>query len=81
MKKGRTRSFNFKAEQTTYYSDIFYYAHAEIHCCFVCNRDFLPGAGPLLHLSTPTTSENVRVDTGVRQGEDWRLFDNNKALT
>lgn len=31
--------------------------------------DFLPGAGPLRHLSTPTPSECVRVETGVRQGD------------
>lgn len=30
--------------------------------------DFLPGAGPLLHLSTPQPSETIRVETGVRQG-------------
>ena len=31
---------------------------------------FLPGAGPLHHLSTPVPSENVRVETGVRQGDE-----------
>ncbi|XP_015587364.1 methylcrotonoyl-CoA carboxylase subunit alpha, mitochondrial isoform X4 [Cephus cinctus] len=31
---------------------------------------FLPGAGPLLYLRTPETSENVRVETGVRQGDE-----------
>lgn len=31
---------------------------------------FLPGAGPLHHLSTPTPNENVRVETGVRQGDE-----------
>ena len=30
--------------------------------------DFLPGAGPLLHLSTPQPSDTIRVETGVRQG-------------
>ncbi|KAJ6599630.1 Methylcrotonoyl-CoA carboxylase subunit alpha, mitochondrial, partial [Pseudolycoriella hygida] len=30
---------------------------------------FLPGAGPLHHLSTPIPNENVRVETGVRQGD------------
>lgn len=31
---------------------------------------FLPGAGPLNHLSTPEPSEFVRVETGVREGDD-----------
>lgn len=31
---------------------------------------FLPGAGPLIHLSTPASNENVRVETGVRQGDE-----------
>lgn len=31
---------------------------------------FLPGAGPLLHLTTPSTTEFVRVETGVRQGDE-----------
>lgn len=31
---------------------------------------FLPGAGPLNHLSTPTASQFVRVETGVRQNDE-----------
>lgn len=31
---------------------------------------FLPGAGPLEHLSTPTPNTQVRVETGVRQGDE-----------
>ncbi|XP_063705563.1 methylcrotonoyl-CoA carboxylase subunit alpha, mitochondrial [Culicoides brevitarsis] len=31
---------------------------------------FLPGAGPLEHLSTPTPNAQVRVETGVRQGDE-----------
>ncbi|XP_022912836.2 methylcrotonoyl-CoA carboxylase subunit alpha, mitochondrial [Onthophagus taurus] len=31
---------------------------------------FLPGAGPLLYLSTPKPAEDVRVETGVRQGDE-----------
>lgn len=31
---------------------------------------FLPGAGPLEHLSTPPPNEFVRVETGVREGDD-----------
>lgn len=30
---------------------------------------FLPGAGPLHHLTTPQANETVRVETGVRQGD------------
>lgn len=32
------------------------------------NNAFMPGAGPLHHLTTPEASQNVRIDTGVRQG-------------
>uniref|UniRef100_A0A6Q2XTH3 Methylcrotonoyl-CoA carboxylase 1 (alpha) n=1 Tax=Esox lucius TaxID=8010 RepID=A0A6Q2XTH3_ESOLU len=31
------------------------------------NNDFLPGAGPLLHLSTPQADECTRIETGVRE--------------
>lgn len=31
---------------------------------------FLPGAGPLLHLTTPEPSKDVRIETGVRQGDE-----------
>lgn len=32
------------------------------------NNSFMPGAGPLLHLTIPDIDANTRVDTGVRQG-------------
>ena len=32
------------------------------------DNNFMPGAGPLLHLSTPDPCEDVRIETGVRQG-------------
>ncbi|HUQ09009.1 MAG TPA: acetyl/propionyl/methylcrotonyl-CoA carboxylase subunit alpha [Steroidobacteraceae bacterium] len=32
-------------------------------------RDFLPSIGELVHLRTPETSTQVRIDTGVRQGD------------
>ncbi|XP_043284670.1 methylcrotonoyl-CoA carboxylase subunit alpha, mitochondrial isoform X2 [Venturia canescens] len=31
---------------------------------------FLPGAGPLLHLTPPRSGANIRVETGVRQGDE-----------
>ncbi|KAG1680488.1 Methylcrotonoyl-CoA carboxylase subunit alpha, mitochondrial [Nymphon striatum] len=34
------------------------------------NENFMPGAGPLLHLSTPEGNNDVRVDTGVIQGDE-----------
>ncbi|XP_031430920.1 methylcrotonoyl-CoA carboxylase subunit alpha, mitochondrial [Clupea harengus] len=34
------------------------------------NNDFLPGAGPLLHLSTPQGDEVTRIETGVREGDE-----------
>jgi 3-methylcrotonyl-CoA carboxylase alpha subunit len=33
-------------------------------------REFLPSIGTLLHLSTPATSAELRIDTGVRQGDE-----------
>ena len=32
-------------------------------------NNFLPGAGPLLHLTTPQPAADVRIETGVRQGD------------
>ncbi|XP_026179518.1 methylcrotonoyl-CoA carboxylase subunit alpha, mitochondrial [Mastacembelus armatus] len=34
------------------------------------NNDFLPGAGPLLHLSTPAPDQQTRIETGVREGDE-----------
>lgn len=31
---------------------------------------FLPGAGPLVHLTLPQVTTNVRVETGVRQNDE-----------
>lgn len=33
------------------------------------NNNFMPGAGPLLHLSTPPADISTRIETGVRQGD------------
>ena len=33
------------------------------------DNGFMPGAGPLHHLSTPAPSEDLRIETGVRQGK------------
>lgn len=35
---------------------------------------FLPGAGPLNHLTTPIPSEFVRIETGVRQGDEVSVY-------
>ncbi|KAK4289339.1 hypothetical protein Pmani_037678 [Petrolisthes manimaculis] len=32
--------------------------------------DFLPGAGLLKHLSTPMSSQHIRIETGVREGDE-----------
>lgn len=37
------------------------------------NNDFLPGAGPLLHLSTPPPEEQTRIETGVREGVKTKI--------
>lgn len=33
-------------------------------------NNFLPGAGPLLYLTTPRASSDVRIETGVAQGDE-----------
>lgn len=37
-------------------------------------NNFLPGAGPLEHLTTPTANEFVRVETGVREADNVQVF-------
>ncbi|KAI9168310.1 hypothetical protein H9P43_007682 [Blastocladiella emersonii ATCC 22665] len=37
-------------------------------------NQFLPDTGPLLHLATPTPTESLRVETGVRQGDEVSVF-------
>ena len=32
------------------------------------NNSFMPGAGPLHHVATPEAAEDVRIETGVREG-------------
>ncbi|EGF76798.1 hypothetical protein BATDEDRAFT_92361 [Batrachochytrium dendrobatidis JAM81] len=34
------------------------------------DKDFLPDTGKLIHLRTPKTSDKLRVETGVRQGDE-----------
>jgi len=38
------------------------------------NHDFLPSIGKLVHLSTPATSEHVRIDSGVEQSDTITPF-------
>lgn len=38
------------------------------------NNDFLPATGTLLLLKTPETNANVRVDTGVEQGDEVSIY-------
>jgi len=38
------------------------------------NNDFLPATGTLEFLQTPLESKHVRIDTGVRQGDDVSVF-------
>lgn len=37
-------------------------------------QGFLPGAGLLLHLSTPSPCSDTRIETGVRQGDNVSVF-------
>ncbi|MCO7226844.1 acetyl/propionyl/methylcrotonyl-CoA carboxylase subunit alpha [Pleionea sp. CnH1-48] len=34
------------------------------------DQDFLPATGRLNHLATPNTNDHVRIDTGIRQGDE-----------
>ncbi|XP_011944178.1 PREDICTED: methylcrotonoyl-CoA carboxylase subunit alpha, mitochondrial isoform X1 [Cercocebus atys] len=34
------------------------------------SNNFMPGAGPLVHLSTPRADPSTRIETGVRQGDE-----------
>ncbi|MFT5452894.1 MAG: 3-methylcrotonyl-CoA carboxylase alpha subunit [Enterobacterales bacterium] len=38
------------------------------------NQDFLPSTGKIIHLNTPTESANVRVDSGIRQGDEVSIY-------
>jgi len=38
------------------------------------DNNFLPGTGRLVHLSTPTPSPHVRIDTGVRAGDEVSIY-------
>ena len=37
-------------------------------------RDFVPASGRIVHLRLPAESENVRVDTGVRPGDEITVY-------
>ena len=36
------------------------------------DNNFMPGAGPLVYMSTPAPADDLRIETGVRQG--WYLI-------
>ncbi|XP_071492731.1 methylcrotonoyl-CoA carboxylase subunit alpha, mitochondrial-like [Diadema antillarum] len=38
------------------------------------DNNFLPGAGPLIHLATPSAEEMIRIETGVRQGDEVTTY-------
>ncbi|XP_038049900.1 methylcrotonoyl-CoA carboxylase subunit alpha, mitochondrial-like [Patiria miniata] len=38
------------------------------------DNNFLPGAGPLVHLSPPSGDQTIRIETGVRQGDEVTTF-------
>ncbi|MCP3672994.1 MAG: acetyl/propionyl/methylcrotonyl-CoA carboxylase subunit alpha [Gammaproteobacteria bacterium] len=38
------------------------------------DQDFLPATGTIVHLNTPEQSLNVRVDTGIRQGDEVSIY-------
>ncbi|EGG17604.1 methylcrotonyl-CoA carboxylase [Cavenderia fasciculata] len=38
------------------------------------DSDFVPGTGKLVHLTTPQPSDTLRVETGVRQGDEVSVY-------
>ncbi len=38
------------------------------------DQDFLPATGSIVHLNIPQESSHVRIDTGIRQGDDVSIF-------
>jgi 3-methylcrotonyl-CoA carboxylase alpha subunit len=38
------------------------------------NNDFLPATGKLKHLRTPVETAHVRIDTGVREGDEVSIY-------
>jgi len=38
------------------------------------DQDFLPATGKIVHLNTPTESTNIRVDSGIRQGDEVSIY-------
>jgi 3-methylcrotonyl-CoA carboxylase alpha subunit len=38
------------------------------------DQNFLPATGPIVHLNVPPESSHVRIDTGIRQGDDVSIF-------
>jgi len=38
------------------------------------DQDFLPATGKIVHLKTPKESQNVRMDTGIRQGDEVSIY-------
>ncbi len=38
------------------------------------DQDFLPASGSVVHLSTPAESTHVRIDTGIREGDDISIY-------
>ena len=45
-----------------------------IHNCYIPHRSFMPSPGLLHHLATPTATNTVRIDTGVRQGTSHLFY-------
>nr|CAI5819724.1 unnamed protein product [Callosobruchus analis] len=37
-------------------------------------RGFLPGAGPLLYLTTPPAADDIRIETGTKQGDEVSVY-------
>lgn len=56
--------------------DVFLEGHAFEARIYAENpaRDFLPGTGTLVHLRPPESSDNVRIDTGVEEGDEVSVY-------
>ena len=45
------------------------------------DNDFMPGAGPLYYLSTPSPRPDLRIETGVRRGYTINLASSSESRT
>lgn len=70
IRKGHAFEARIYAENPRYYLQNLTTAFKMLLYLKFLRGGFLPGAGPLRYLATPQPNENVRVETGVREGDE-----------